>query len=163
MSDFERKVRIKIHSEKYDNSEVLLGNFSDGHDESENQPKHEKTEFVTEGVFKSKNGEVRLSYDDSELFDGSKSVASLIYRKETPNLVTLCREGDVSTAMVFEPGRRHISVYRTPLAPFELCIRTYSVQNRLEMSGMLKLDYVVEVHGVHTERTRMKITILPKD
>ena len=163
MSDFERKVRIKIHSDKYDNSEVLLGNFSDGQGDSENQPKHEKTEFVTEGVFKSEDGEVRLLYDDSELFDGSKSIASLIYRKETPNLVTLCREGDVSTAMVFEPGRRHISVYRTPFAPFELCIRTYSVQNRLESSGILKLDYVVEVHGDHTERTRMKITILPKE
>lgn len=159
MSDFERNVRVKIHSDKYDSSEALLFDLAD--EVKESKVKHEDTEFVTEGLFKCESGEVRLSYDDSELFDGSKSAVCLVYRQESPELVTMCREGDVSTAMVFEPGKRHISVYRTPFAPFELCVRTYSVKNRLETSGTMELNYVIEVHGVHTERTKMKITILP--
>ncbi len=158
MLNFEKKVRITVDSEKYDNSEALAAPI--GVDTDDIKPQHETISFTTEGTLTSKTGKVTLSYDDSELFEGEQTGVSIIFYENTPGLVSMLRGGSVSTAMVFESGKRHICVYKTPFMTFEVCINTTRVFNKLLSDGILELDYSIEVHGVSAEITRMKMSVV---
>ena len=72
----------------------------------------------------------------------------------------MIREGAVSTALVFEAGKRHHSVYNTPFMPFTVCVHTLTVSNRLEDDGVIELDYIVEIRGAQAERTKFKLELL---
>ena len=164
MNDFEKKVRIKICSDKFDNSDMFFSDSNKFEDESaSNEARCEHMDFVTEGTLSSDGGRISLKYNDSELFDGETTGVTLTFDEATPGLVTMLRSGSVSTALVFEAGQRHISVYKTPYMPFELCIRTRKIANRLLFDGTLELDYFIEVHGVRTERTKMKIVVIESE
>lgn len=160
MNNYEKKVRIKICSDKFDNSDMFFSDSSKLEDESvSDKTRCEHFEFVTEGTLSSLDGRISLNYNDSELFEGESTGVALTFDEAAPGLVTMLRSGSVSTAMVFEAGQRHISVYKTPYMPFELCIRTRKVVNQLLSQGTLEIDYFIEVHGVRTERTKMKISV----
>jgi len=158
MFDFEKKVRINVESEKYDNSEALVAKLPI--DEGESETQHEMIKFTTEGTLSSRNGKISLEYDDSELFDGEQTGVSIVFNEGAQELVSMMRGGSVSTAMVFESGKRHICVYTTPFMTFEVCIHTTQVKNKLLTDGTLELDYSIEVHGVSAERTRMKLSVV---
>ena len=119
----------------------------------------EDAEFFTEGRLITSQTEVRLVYEEGELSGMEGSVACLAFTRENPGLVTLTRQGEVSTALVFEEGQRHICVYTTPFMDFEVCIKSYLVRNLLLEKGRVDLDYIVEIHGAKAERCRMTITI----
>lgn len=159
MADYERSVRVRIASDKYDNTDAIATPVI--FDEDQSPKTHEDHfDFVTaDGKLISRDGTVTLLYDDNEVFDGESTKTSISFSETEPNVLTLIRDGNVSTAMVFEEGKRHISVYNTPFMPFELCISTLKVRNRLLSYGYIELDYVIEIHGVQTERTIMKITV----
>ncbi len=158
MIDFEKKVKITVESEKYDNSEALIAKLPVENGE-DNETQHETIKFTTEGTITSRNGRISLDYDDSDLFDGEQTGVSIVFEELSKDLVSMMRGGSVSTAMVFESGKRHICLYTTPFMTFEVCIHTAQVKNRLLTDGTLELDYSIEVHGVSAERTRMKINI----
>lgn len=160
MNNYEKKVRIKICSDKFDNSEVFFSDSDNPQDDSvSDKTRCEHFDFVTEGTLSSTDGRISLEYNDSELFEGESTGVTLTFDESSPGLVTMLRSGSVSTALVFEAGQRHISVYKTPYMPFELCIRTRKVVNQLLSDGALEIDYFIEVHGVRTERTKMKIFV----
>jgi uncharacterized beta-barrel protein YwiB (DUF1934 family) len=72
----------------------------------------------------------------------------------------MIRSGSVSTALVFEPGKRHFCTYKTPYMPFEVCVHTIKVDNRLlDAEGTLDLDYVVEIRGAQAERCRLHLEL----
>ena len=75
-------------------------------------------------------------------------------------MVIMIREGAVSTALVFEAGKRHHSVYNTPFMPFTVCVHTLTVDNRIDTDGILELDYIVEIRGAQAERTKFKMELL---
>ena len=82
----------------------------------------------------------------------------------TANLGTLFKNtvfvGVVSTALVFEEGKRHHCVYNTPFMPFQVCVHTLTVDNRLLTEGFVDLDYVVEIRGAQAERTKFRMELL---
>ena len=159
MANYEKTVRVRISSDKYDNTDALAApvNF-DGDQAPKTHEDH--CDFVTsEAKLIFEDGTVTLLYDDNELFDGENTKTSISFSKSDPEVLTLIRDGNISSAMVFEKGKRHISVYNTPFMPFELCIHTLKVKNNLLRTGVIELDYVIEIHGVQTERTIMKITV----
>lgn len=157
--NFHKKVKINVVSEKYDNSDALAAGAKFD-DEQDITPLHETIKFMTEGTLSCKNGKVALDYDDSELFEGEKTGVSIVFEETMPGLVSMMRGGSVSTAMVFESGKRHICVYTTPFMTFEVCINTTRVVNKLLSDGILELDYSIEVHGVSAERTRMTMSVV---
>ena len=79
---------------------------------------------------------------------------------DAKEMVSMIREGVVSTALVFEGGKRHHCVYNTPYMPFEVCVNTLSVENKLEKDGTLFLDYLVEIRGAKAERTKFEMKII---
>ena len=116
-------------------------------------------EIYTEGRLRVTPDRVSLSYEETEItgMEGSQTVVSFL--KSQPELVTMSRTGAVNTALVFEPKKRHICSYNTPYMPFELCVRTISMDNRLESDGEFSLEYIIEIRGATAEHNILSLKI----
>jgi hypothetical protein len=44
--------------------------------------------------------------------------------------------------------------------PFEICVKTIKVVNRLSINGSLELDYIIEIRGAKAERTKFYMQVL---
>lgn len=101
-----------------------------------------------------------LSYEESELTGMEGTSSQLSFMRSQPELVTMLRSGSVSTALVFEPNKRHFCTYKTPFMPFEVCVHTLRIDNKLlAEAATLDLDYIVEIRGAQAERCRLHLEI----
>ena len=153
-------VRIKIRSVRY---EVEASLFSDGGAEldiSELHVEPETVEINTLGILKADDGRVEISYEETEATGMSGSTTAISFLENDGNIVTMIREGAVSTALVFEAGKRHHCVYKTPFMPFQVCVHTLKVDNRLSTERYVDLDYIVEIRGAQAERTKFRMELL---
>lgn len=105
-------------------------------------------ELVTEGVLaKDGEGEYTLSYQESELTGLEGTLTT--FQVEGPR-ITLMRVGEYNSQMVFEPGRRHLSMYETPYGALSIGISTRHMRSSLgEHGGDIEIDYSIEIdHAV---------------
>ena len=119
----------------------------------------ESSELWMEGKLVTNSHRVEIIYEESELSGMEGSVTSIGFDRNAPGLVSMMRSGLVSTAMVFEKGKRHICVYDTPFSSFQICILARKVENRLLTEGTLELDYLIEIHGAQAERCQMTLRL----
>ncbi len=153
-------MRLKLISECRDSSEAIAASVP-GKELDLSDVSTDRIEFTTEAYLTASDGRITVDYEDREIFEGVDEASSaLVFDESNRGLVTLIRKGTVSSALVFEQGKRHLCIYRTPYAPFEFCIRTETVKNRLsEEGGTLFVDYYTEVHGVVAEHTKLHFTV----
>lgn len=123
----------------------------------------ELIELVLEGELSVEDGRVTVSYEETELTGMAGSTTTLSFDRDNPQLVTMMREGEVQTVLVFEQGRQHFCTYQTPYMPFEICVRTYRIVNELLESGFIYLDYTLEIRGARLERNKFTMEITPRD
>ena len=121
----------------------------------------EHIEMTVEASYHDDGDRVCIRYKESELSGMEGSVTSVSFRKSEPALISMLRDGSVKTALVFEPAARHLCVYQTQIMPFEVCIYTRSVKNRIEENGTLEMDYTVELRGARAEHTAFSMRVLP--
>lgn len=172
MSEIYKNVRIKIESEHSELSEESLERyindfmtaFDDDHAESLSKGEafddSEKTEMAVEGTIRENDGRIFINYEESELTDMQGAKTTLTFRKNSPDLVTMMRTGSVKTALVFEKRIRHICTYNVEgLMPFEVCVYTISLDNRIETEGKLHIDYIVEIQGTRAGRFKLDISV----
>ncbi len=111
----------------------------------------EVTELVTEGTLSSDGDEeYTLSYQESELTGLEGTLTTFQIEK---GRVTLLREGQVNSQMVFEQGRRHLSMYNTPYGALSIGVNTRKMKVDLgESGGEIVINYALEVdHAVAGE------------
>ena len=158
------EVRIKINSELY---EVEASLFSEGEEVEEFFSKPDDVEIEPDimeinslGEFRDDGERISVSYEETEAtgMDGSKT--SVTFLKKEPLVITMTRDGIVSATLVFEEGKRHHCIYKTPFMPFEVCVHTKKVINRMMEEGYIELDYIVEIRGAKAERTKFKMQLL---
>lgn len=163
MSNIKKDVRIKIHSELYEVEASLFSNEEQDLTNvpmSDEAPEPEIFDMNSIGRYIDDGERISISYDESEATGMEGSVTTVTFLKSDPSIVSMIREGAVSTTLVFENGKRHHCIYRTPIMPFEICIRTLKVENSLLGVGLLSLDYIVELRGAKAERTKFSMQIL---
>ena len=169
MSESNKKnIKMKIRSLRYEVEESLFARLAyeaeldcdDGDDGAPEYNEEEAIELSTEGVMSIDGGRVELTYEESEITGMEGSRTSVIFDLDSPGLVSMIRNGTVSTALVFERGKRHHCVYNTPIMPFEICVRTVKVENDILEQGRLRLDYVIEIRGAKAECTKFELDIL---
>ncbi len=138
---------------------VDFGDFTSGID----LPKHQNTfEMVANGFLVLMEDRIEVIYDETELTGMEGSTTTISFSKDDPGVVTMLRCGSVSTALIFEEGKRHLCAYDTGVVPFELCVFTKSVKNRItEAGGRLELQYLVEIRGAKAEQTQCVLEIRP--
>lgn len=163
MSNIKKDVRIKIHSELYEVEASLFSNEEQDLTNvpmSDEAPEPEIFDMNSIGRYIDDGERISISYDESEATGMEGSVTTVTFLKSDPRIVSMIREGAVSTTLVFENGKRHHCIYKTPIMPFEICIRTLKVENSLLGVGLLSLDYIVELRGAKAERTKFSMQIL---
>lgn len=168
-----KKVMIHIVSRHTEVSDALLDvmfgeNAADDEHAIETQPDTNENdspeddilEIGVEGKLRvTQEGRCTLSYTETEESGMAGCETTVTFDKDSPELVTMMRGGSTSTALVFEPNSRHICVYNTPYMPFELCVHTHRVDNRLLTDGVLKLDYIIEFRGAKAEHNHFTLTV----
>jgi len=123
---------------------------------SENGP--DEMELVTAGqlVWNSRDRYV-ISYEETELtgLEGTTTVLHI----DGPR-VTLRREGTVNSQMIFEEGRRHLSMYETPYGSLSVGIDTRRMKNTVgESGGDLEIDYAIEIDNLLAGRTMFRMNV----
>ena len=151
--------RIEIADQLFDqeNGETLEPDFEALSYEEMPEP----TELLLEGRLITGRDRVELVWEEGELSGMEGSTAVIGFDRATPGVVSMIRSGTVATAMVFESGKRHMSVYDTPFSSFEVCVHTLTVENALLTEGCIFLEYLIEIHGAEAERCRMTISVKP--
>lgn len=107
----------------------------------------DELELVTAGELeRSAEGAITVSYQETEL-TGMEGTTTVV-RIDGPR-VTLLREGAVNSQMVFEEGRRHLSMYETPYGALSVGIDTRRMKSTVgESGGDLEIDYAIEVDNL---------------
>ena len=114
-------------------------------------------ELVTEGKLAVQDGALCLSYEESELtgMEGTTTVFQV-----EPEKVTLLRLGSVQSEMVFEEGRRHMSLYSTPYGHMEIGVRARRRNSTLELTGgRLEIDYDIEINHMLAGQSLFRIDV----
>ena len=157
-------IRIHLKSTRYEVEASLFTSAAEKGDVSslmgtpEVEP--EVIEIRSLGRMKREDGRMEISYDETEVTGMEGSSTAVSFLESETGVVSMIREGAVSTVLVFESGKRHHCVYNTPYMPFEVCVHTLKVDNRLMEEGYLDLDYVIEIRGAQAERTKFRMEIL---
>ena len=157
-----RNVMISITTSRLELAKSLFAEENDVEEEDFDLPDDEMpqpTELLIEGRLVTGRDRVELVWEEGELSGMEGSTTVVGFDRANPGLVSMMRSGTVATAMMFENGKRHMSVYDTPFSSFELCVHTLTVENALLTEGFLCLEYLIEVHGAEAERCRMTISI----
>lgn len=104
---------------------------------------------------------IEVSYTEDESMEGTNTVIRFDPQKE--GSVSIYHTGGVISALVCEEGVRHITVYQTPIAPFEIALYTKKCRGGFtySMGGVMELDYMVELRGADLQRTILIIEADP--
>ena len=107
----------------------------------------DEMELVTSGTLRrNSRGGFTVSYQESEL---TGLVGTTTKLHIDGGRVTLLREGGVNSQMVFEEGRRHLSMYETPYGALSIGINTRRMRSTLdEAGGDLEIDYAIEIDNL---------------
>ena len=108
-------------------------------------------ELVTEGTLTNhEGGRYTLRYQESELtgLEGTQTTIQV-----EGSSVSILREGQVNSQMVFETGRRHLTMYNTPYGTLAIGVNTRHMKVDLdETGGSIEINYALEVdHAVAGE------------
>ena len=107
----------------------------------------DEVELVTSGTLKRDGaGGYIVSYAETEL-TGLEGTTTRLH--VDGGRVTLLREGNVNSQMVFEEGRRHLSMYETPYGALSIGVNTRRMRSTLgESGGDLEIDYAIEIDNL---------------
>lgn len=118
----------------------------------------DEIELVTEGkLIRRGEGSYIVSYEESELtgLEGTTTTLDI-----EGSRVTLLRQGALNSQMVFEEGRRHLSMYETPYGSLSIGINTRRMKNTVgESGGDLEIDYAIEVDNLMAGRNLFKMNV----
>ena len=101
---------------------------------------------------------IEVSYTEDDSMDGTETVVRFDPRKS--RAVTITHTGGVISTLVCEEGVRHITVYKTPVMPFEIAVYTKKCRGFMSpYGGRIELDYMLELRGADLQRTVMTIEV----
>ena len=115
-------------------------------------------ELVTEGrLIRRGKDDYILSYRESELtgLDGTETTIHVEGEQ-----VTLVRTGEFNTQMVFQEGRRHLSMYNTPYGAMAIGVNTRHLLAELDdQGGDIEIDYAIEIDHALAGRNVFQIKV----
>ena len=114
-------------------------------------------ELVTEGRLAREGESYTLSYQESELTGLEGTLTTIQVDGEQ---VTLMRVGEFNSQLVFQVGRRHLSVYNTPYGAMSVGVHTRHLLAELsDQGGDIEVDYEIEVDHAMAGRNIFRINV----
>ena len=118
-------------------------------------------ELVTEGRLERTGESYTLSYQESELTGLEGTLTTIQVEGEQ---VTLMRMGEFNAQMVFQEGRRHLSMYNTPYGAMAIGVNTRHLLADLnDQGGDIEIDYAIEVDHAVAGRNIFRINVKEAD
>ena len=116
---------------------------------------------MTSGTLKRDGaGGYTVSYQETEL-TGLEGTVTKLHIKD--GQVTLLREGSINSQMVFEEGRRHLSMYETPYGALSIGVNTKRMRSTLsEAGGDLEIDYAIEIDNLIAGQNLFRMNVRKK-
>ena len=118
----------------------------------------DEMELVTSGTLHwDDQGGCTVTYQESELtgLEGTTTRLHIHGRR-----VTLLREGSINSQMVFEEGRRHLSMYETPYGALSIGVNTRRMRSTLgEAGGDLEIDYAIEIDNLVAGQNMFRMNV----
>lgn len=103
---------------------------------------------------------IEVRYTEDESMDGTETL--IRFDRTRPHSALITHTGGVMSTLVLDEGVRHITVYETPIMPFEIAVYTKNCRGSLSFDGgVLELDYMLELRGADLQRTVMTIEVFP--
>lgn len=157
----ENNVKIKIRSVISDLSAFDICADMIGEQNAAEAAEDEVIELSSDALLRENGDNLELSYKECTDMGMENTTTTLIFPKSAPNELNMVRTGENTAAFVFsDKTKRHSCSYNVAGFPMELCVCTRSIDNRIIMSGgTLDLDYIIEFHGVRTQRTRFSVKV----
>ena len=76
--------------------------------------------------------------------------------------MALIRSGTFRSQMIFEPGKKHYSMYDTPFGSMTMDIVTSAIESSVgEQGGELDIRYAIEIQHQLTGESRFQIKVRP--
>ena len=122
---------------------------------------NETVELVTEGtLIRDGDGEYTISYQESEVTGMEGTLTTFQIER---GRVTLLRIGEFNSQMVFEQGRRHLSMYDTPYGSLSVGVNTRRMDCRMgEHGGNIEIDYAIEIDHAVAGQNLFRIQVREK-
>ena len=118
-------------------------------------------ELVTGGRLERDGESFTLSYQESAVtgMDGTLTTFQI-----EPERVTLLRVGEYTSQMVFQEGRRHLSMYNTPYGAMAIGVNTRHLLADLnDQGGDIEIDYAIEIDHAIAGRNVFQIKVKEAD
>lgn len=117
----------------------------------------ESVELVTSGELVHTDDEYILTYRESDLTGFGGTLTTLMI---DTGRITMLRSGPVSTQMVFEEGRRHLSFYHTDEGSLMVGVQARLVKAVLnDVGGDIEMEYDVEIDHALSGVSHVKINV----
>ena len=114
-------------------------------------------ELVTAGRLARDGTGYTLSYQESELTGLDGTLTTIQVDGEQ---VTLMRVGEFNSQLVFQEGRRHLSVYNTPYGAMSVGVHTRHLLAEMgDQGGDIEVDYSIEVDHALAGRNIFRISV----
>lgn len=120
--------------------------------------------FTTEAEMEVLPGQITLTYDEADDSTLGKTRNIIRFDRANPHSLSIQRSGELMNTLVCEKGRRHTSVYNSPLLPMALEACTYTRRCDVDLDeegGVVFLDYLIEIRGADVQRTTIRMDIVP--
>lgn len=100
-------------------------------------------QIVTEGLMKTDGDTVYLSYEESEVTGMEGTTTTFAVGKDH---VVLTRTGAVESEMVFEKGKKNVSLYNMGFGALTIGVKARRLKNELGPNGgRLEISYGIEI------------------
>ena len=121
-----------------------------------------ETRGTIEKCFRDGREVIEVRYTEDESMDGTETIIRV--DKTRPHSALISHTGGVMSTLICDEGVRHITVYETPIMPFEIAVYTKICRGGFTLDGgVLDLDYMLELRGADLQRTVMTIEAFPLD
>lgn len=122
----------------------------------------EQMELITEGRLQERNGVLYLTYEESEFTGLVGCKTRLRVEGDTVKMSRIGKDSGVSAAMNFEKGKKHVSLYNTPMGAVGMELVTNDLINNLspEGKGNVVIDYSISLEGLTNGRSKLNIEIV---
>ena len=118
-------------------------------------------ELVTEGRLIRDETGYTLTYQESELTGLEGTLTTIQVEGEQ---VTLMRMGEFNSQMVFQEGRRHLSMYNTPYGAMSVGVNTrHLLADLSDKGGDIEIDYAIEIDHAIAGRSVFQIKVREAD
>jgi len=117
----------------------------------------DSSEMMTQGKLYPREDGFALEYEETEITGMEGTTTSFVREGD---VVSLTRSGSFNSQMVFQEGRQHSSLYRTPYGTLDVDIRTGRIRSSInELGGVMEIDYDIAVQKQLMSKNRFQIRV----